>query len=168
MGGIAAGNCLAPDEWAMQLTKHTDYALRVLMFLAHRTELATISEVAAAQGIPESHLMKIVSRLSRHGFLETLRGKGGGMKLAHAPERISVGEVVRVTEETLDVLDCLARDYRGSCCLAPSCRLKAVLRDAQHAFLRHLDDYTLEDLLPNRGRGAAPSNGQRPTAIAAE
>ena len=136
----------------MQLTKHTDYALRVLMFLAQTEGRSTIHDIAETHGISENHLMKIVNQLARHGFVDTLRGKGGGIRLALAPELIGIGEVVRSTEETLDVLDCLARDYGGSCAIAPSCRLKAVLRDAQQAFLRQLDAHTLEDLLPRQPR----------------
>jgi Rrf2 family nitric oxide-sensitive transcriptional repressor len=135
----------------MQLTKHTDYALRVLIYLAYKgEELATIKEIADLYGISENHLMKIVNRLARLGYVTTVRGKGGGLRLARASELINVGDVVRNTEETLYVVECLAHDYGGDCRLTPSCKLKSVLRDAQGAFFAQLDRYSLKDLAPVR------------------
>jgi Rrf2 family transcriptional regulator, nitric oxide-sensitive transcriptional repressor len=139
----------------MQLTKHTDYALRVLIYLAHRSgELSTIKEIADMYGISENHVMKIVNRLARLGYVDTLRGKGGGLRLARPAERINVGEVVRNTEETLYVVECLADDYPGDCRLTPTCRLKSVLQHAQAAFFEHLDRFTLKDLAPRRTESA--------------
>jgi Rrf2 family nitric oxide-sensitive transcriptional repressor len=134
----------------MQLTRYTDYALRVLIYLAHKEGLATISEISAAYKVSENHLMKIVHGLAKLGYITTLRGKGGGMKLARPAEKISLGEVVRNTEETLHVVECLADEYEGGCCLAPSCRLKGVLKEAHDAFFRHLDQYTIKDLIGKR------------------
>lgn len=135
----------------MQLTRYTDYALRVLIYLAHKDgELATIGEIAAAYGISENHLMKIVHGLGKQGYIETLRGKGGGLRLGRAPEAINLGAVVRDTEETLNVVECLSDDYDGQCRLNPSCRLKTVLQEAQDAFYRQLDGYTLRDLVARR------------------
>ena len=135
----------------MQLTKHTDYALRVLMYLAHKGDaLSTIREISGLYRLPQNHLMKIVNRLAKHGYVTTVRGKGGGLKLARPPERINVGEVVRNTEETLYVVECLAGGYAGDCGLASSCRLKSVLLDAQKAFFAELDRHTLKDLAPRR------------------
>jgi Rrf2 family transcriptional regulator, nitric oxide-sensitive transcriptional repressor len=135
----------------MQLTKHTDYALRVLMFLARRTQRSTIHEIAQTHGISQSHLMKIVNRLAKLGYIESARGKGGGIRLARGAHEIGVGAVVRDTEETLNVLDCLDSDYRGGCTLARGCGLKDALRIAQRAFLAELDRYTLEDIVPEAG-----------------
>jgi Rrf2 family transcriptional regulator, nitric oxide-sensitive transcriptional repressor len=104
----------------MQLTRYTDYALRVLIYLAHKGELATIGEISAAYKISENHVMKIVHGLAKSGYITTLRGKGGGMTLARPAEKINLGEVVRNTEETLHVVECLADAYDGGCCLAPS------------------------------------------------
>jgi len=135
----------------MQLTRYTDYALRVLIYLAHKEdELATISEISTAYGVSENHLMKIVHGLAKHGYITTLRGKGGGMRLARPPEEINLGEVVRSTEETLHVVECLAEGYEGGCRLAPTCRLKGVLQEAHDAFFQHLDRYTVKDLIGKR------------------
>jgi Rrf2 family transcriptional regulator, nitric oxide-sensitive transcriptional repressor len=135
----------------MQLTRFTDYSLRVLMHLAYRKgELCTIGEIATSHAISENHLMKVVHQLARRGYVETLRGKGGGMRLAQAPEKIRIGAVVRDVEETLAPAECLAEGRQCDCRLLPSCKLQSVLRDAQHAFLQHLDGYTLRDLLNTR------------------
>ena len=134
----------------MQLTRYTDYALRVLIYLAHKDDLATIGEISAAYRVSENHLMKIVHGLAKLGYVATLRGKGGGMKLARPAGQINLGEVVRDTEETLHVVECLADDYDNACKLAPNCRLKGVLKDAHDAFFHHLDQYTIADLVGRR------------------
>ena len=131
----------------MQLTQFADYSLRVLMHLAYRAdELRTIGEIAADHGISENHLMKVVHRLARLGYIETMCGRGGGLRLARPPERIRVGEVVRDVEETLAPVECLVAEHHSNCRLRPSCRLQSLLRDAQQAFMQHLDGYTLRDL----------------------
>ena len=140
----------------MTLTRHTDYALRVLIYLAYKGEtLSTIREISDKHGISENHLMKVVSRLANLGYVTALRGKGGGLRLARPAESINIGQVVRDTEETQHVVECLAPGYAGDCRLTPSCGLKGVLRDAQAAFFEHLDGYTLKDITPRRSNTAA-------------
>ena len=151
----------------MQLTKHTDYALRVLMYVALKARRCTIGEIASGYRIPESHVMKLVHELAKRGYLQTARGKGGGVTLARDAGEINVGCVVRDTEETLDVLDCLAEGYAGGCGIAASCTLKSALRDAQHAFYRELDRYTLADILPVARRSAIAWHGRRPASAGA-
>lgn len=103
-----------------------------------------------AYKVSENHLMKMVHALAKLGYITTLRGKGGGMRLARPADEINLGEVVRNTEETLHVVECLVDDYEGGCCLAPSCRLKGVLEEAHDAFFRHLDQYIISDLIGKR------------------
>jgi Rrf2 family transcriptional regulator, nitric oxide-sensitive transcriptional repressor len=130
----------------MRLTLWTDYALRTLIFVAARGDrLATIAEVAESFDISKAHLMKVVSRLGQRGYLETLRGKGGGIRLARPPAEIRVGTVVRDTEEELAVMGCLAET--GFCRIEGCCVLRRALREATLAFLQTLDGYTLADLL---------------------
>ena len=149
----------------MQLTRFTDYSLRVLMHLAYRKgELCTIGAIAASHSISENHLMKVVHQLARLGYVETLRGKGGGIRLAQPPEKIRVGAVVRDVEETLAPAECLDEGRHSACRLLPACRLQSVLRDAQHAFLQHLDGYTLRDLLNTRAPAAVMQVHHRPRA----
>ncbi|WP_221792043.1 Rrf2 family transcriptional regulator [Aquisediminimonas sediminicola] len=130
----------------MQLTRHTDYALRVLIYLAtHPDRLCSIHEVASVYRISQNHLMKVVNHLSHSGLVEALRGRSGGIRLAKLPVEINVGAVVRSTEARLDLLDC------DACLISPVCVLQSVLDEAMAAFFRVLDAYTLEDVLKSRG-----------------
>ena len=136
----------------MRLTTFSDYTLRVLMFLAlSRERLATIPEIAAAYEISENHLMKVVHQLARAGVIESVRGKGGGIRLAHPPEEIHLGQIVRASEGGAPIVECLA-DEPASCRIAPVCRLAAVLSRAFETLYATLDEYTLADLVrtPNR------------------
>jgi Rrf2 family nitric oxide-sensitive transcriptional repressor len=138
----------------MRLTSFTDYTLRVLIYLgAHREEgrLATIGDIAAAYGISENHLKKVVHHLGREGHVETIRGKGGGMRLARAPEQIRIGDVVRGAEEDLAIVECYQRGgYR--CPIESACRLAGLLGRALDAFFEVLDSRTLADLLEPRSQ----------------
>ncbi|AYH43358.1 Rrf2 family transcriptional regulator [Azoarcus sp. DN11] len=130
----------------MHLTQHTDYALRVLIYLAVNGErLVTIAEVSERFGISRSHLMKIANHLVRDGFVEGLRGKGGGLRLARAPAAVNVGEVVRSMERGMALVECFGTD--SQCLLTPDCRLKGVLGKALEAFLHVLDGVSLAELL---------------------
>lgn len=134
----------------MRLTTFSDYTLRVLIYLAlDRERLATIPAIAAAYGISENHLMKVVHQLVRAGAVQSLRGKGGGIRLAHAPEDIRLGEVVRASEGSGPVVECLGEE-KSACCIAPACRLKTILAQAFDAFYAALDEYTLADLMADR------------------
>lgn len=130
----------------MRLTRYTDYAFRTLMYLALKDgELATIHEIADRYDISNNHLMKVVHELGRAGYIETTRGKGGGLRLAKKPSQINVGEVVRRTEPDLDLVECFGSG--GSCRLTPACVLKSAIQKGIAAFLRELDKYTLADLV---------------------
>ena len=138
----------------MRLTTFSDYTLRVLMYLAlDRGKLATIPAIAAAYGISENHLMKVVQHLVRQGIVESTRGKGGGLRLARPPEKIRLGEVVRSSEGGAPIVECLGYDP-GACCIVPVCRLKGILVGAFDALYNALDEYTLADLVA-RPRGLA-------------
>jgi Rrf2 family transcriptional regulator, nitric oxide-sensitive transcriptional repressor len=130
----------------MHLTLWTDYALRTLIYVgAKRGRRATIAEIADNFDISKTHLMKVVSRLGQQGYVETIRGKGGGVRLARAPAEISVGSVVRETEEELAVIGCLGET--GFCRIEECCVLRRALREATLSFLQKLDGYSLADLL---------------------
>lgn len=133
----------------MRLTIYTDYTLRALIYLGvhrHADRLSTIGDIAAAYGISENHLMKIVHHLAKQGYVETTRGKGGGMRLARAPEQINIGDVVRGAEEDLALVECFQKGNRN-CPLTADCALRGVLGNALHAFFEVLDRHTLADLL---------------------
>lgn len=108
-------------------------------------ELATIKEIAERYDISKNHLMKVAYELNRLGYIETIRGKNGGMHLRLAPEQINLGQLVRDTENDLAIVECFATD--GHCSITPSCVLKQVLGEALEAFLAVLSQYTLSDLL---------------------
>ncbi len=134
----------------MRLTTFSDYALRTLMYLGLRSDrLATIPEIAAAYGISENHLMKVAQHLVASGYVESARGKGGGLRLARPPEAIGIGEVIRHTEESLSLAECFDPE-QSDCCITGTCALKGILGRALAAFLAVLDDYTLADLLRPR------------------
>jgi Rrf2 family nitric oxide-sensitive transcriptional repressor len=131
----------------MRLTTFSDYSLRVLIYLGTaQGRLATIDQVAGAYGISANHLMKVVHHLAQHGFVETVRGKNGGMRLARAPETIGVGEVLRTTEEGFAIVECF-EEAGTDCRIARCCGLKGAFAAALDAFLAELDRYTLADML---------------------
>jgi Rrf2 family nitric oxide-sensitive transcriptional repressor len=131
----------------MKLTTFSDYTLRVLMFLAiNRDRLATIPEVAAAYDISQNHLMKVVHQLALSGVIESVRGKGGGIRLARQPEDIRLGQILRSSESNAAIVECLSEDG-GACCIAPACKLKGVLARAFDSLYATLDETTLADLV---------------------
>ena len=146
----------------MRLTMHTDLALRTLMYLGLAPgRLASVPESAAAHRVSENHLTKVVHGLARAGFVETLRGRGGGLRLALPPEQIRIGAVVRGMEEDLGLVACLGPcgnpvgDAASTgCAIAGACRLQSVLAEALGAFLAVLEGRTLADLLPGPIAGA--------------
>ena len=130
----------------MRLTLYTDYSLRVLIYLAQSDgKLVTISELADFYQISRNHLVKVVHQLGLGGYITTLRGKHGGIRLARAPGEIVIGEVVRQTEPDFDLLECL-NPAADQCVISKYCSLKSVLFTARDNFLAELDRYTLADL----------------------
>ena len=137
----------------MRLTQYTDYSLRVLIYLAARSaERSTIEEMSRAYGISRAHLMKVVHELGQQGFVDTTRGRGGGVRLARRPDQISVGDVVRAMEDRMDLVECFGPEG-GACRIEPSCALRGALESALNAFLSVLEDYTLADLVARRRKG---------------
>lgn len=135
----------------MRLTVYTDFSLRVLMYVALQPErLPTIAEIATSYGISKNHLMKVVYELGLAGYLETVRGKNGGLRLARRPEEIILGEVVRRTEPDMALVPCFD-PINAPCVITPACKLRRALHEARTAFLKVLDDYSLADLVENRG-----------------
>ena len=130
----------------MRLTHFTDLSLRLLMFLAVKPNgLATIQEVAGRYGISRNHLMKVAQQLVKEGFVESVRGRGGGLRLKRLPSEIRVGDVVRATEDDFRMVECFEAG-KTSCTLLPACRLRGVLGEALAAYLAVLDQHTLADL----------------------
>ncbi|QLG87119.1 Rrf2 family transcriptional regulator [Chitinibacter bivalviorum] len=136
----------------MHITQHTDYALRVLIYLAaNQDRLVTIQEIAERFQVSRSHMMKVVNQLIRHGYLSGTRGKGGGVRLAAPPAQIGIGQVVRHMEHDLALVECFGS--ASQCLLTGNCRLRGVLGNALNAFLASLDQVTLADLLTPAEQG---------------
>ncbi len=133
----------------MRLTTFSDYTLRVLMYLAlNREQLSTIPTIAAAYGISENHLMKVVYQLAQAGVIVSTRGKGGGIRLARPPEEIHLGAIVRASEGGAPIVECLS-GTDNQCRITRNCRLTGILVEAFAALYAVLDGYTLADLIGN-------------------
>ncbi|MCB0345169.1 MAG: Rrf2 family transcriptional regulator [Bdellovibrionales bacterium] len=136
----------------MKLTHSTDLALRALMFLGLRgRERCTLEETANGLAVSENHLVKVVIRLSDGGYVRTVRGRGGGIELARAPQAIVIGDVIRQMEPDFNLVECLQQGPHA-CVLSPACELQPLLNKAMGAFLEVLDSKTLADLLVRRRR----------------
>ncbi|WP_240006637.1 RrF2 family transcriptional regulator [Pseudaquidulcibacter saccharophilus] len=125
----------------MRLTRYTDYAIRVLLFLAPRTELTTVGEIADFYKISQNHLVKIVQDLVKYEYIESFKGRGGGMRLSKAPDKINLGEFVKRFEPDMRLIDCIG------CKIAGSCSLPLPLHKALAAFVKELNQYSLQDII---------------------
>lgn len=134
----------------MHLTSYSDYSIRVLLYLAtqNNEQLTNIKEISETYHISKNHLMKIVYNLGKLGYIETVRGRNGGFRLAKESSEINIGEVVRHTEEDFHLVECF-KDH-NQCVVSPVCSLKFILNDALDAFLRVLDQYTVADIVENK------------------
>jgi Rrf2 family nitric oxide-sensitive transcriptional repressor len=136
----------------MRLTVYSDYALRVLMYLAVKQDgLTTIAEIAESYDISENHLMKVAHQLGVAGYVETVRGRGGGLRLAKPAETIGLADVVRSTEPDMAIVSCF-KPLDAPCAIRPCCVLRRALEQARDAFVAVLENYTLGDLVRPRTR----------------
>ena len=131
----------------MKLTKHTDYALRILIYssLQPKERLLSIQEVTDVYELSRNHVMKIVQKLGQEGYLTTIRGKGGGFHLGRKPEEINLGELICKLEPSMKLVDC----EEPVCRISPACRLQSILAEAMNGFMDVLNSYTLADLVNN-------------------
>jgi Rrf2 family nitric oxide-sensitive transcriptional repressor len=132
----------------MQLTQFTDYSLRALIYIALRKESCTIKDITAAYGISTNHMIKIIHNLAKIGLIKTIRGKNGGILMAAQPETINLGELIVQLEPHFDLVPCFNKE-KANCCIAPVCKLKGILHEAQSAFIEVLGRYTLANVLHN-------------------
>ncbi|MDM5208015.1 RrF2 family transcriptional regulator [Cytobacillus kochii] len=135
----------------MRLTNYTDYSLRVLIYLAtiEKDQLTNIKEIADTYQISKNHLMKVIYQLGKNQYVETIRGRNGGIRLAMSPKDINIGEVVRKTEEDFHLVECFDTN-NNHCVISSVCGLRHVLNKALKAYLEVLDQYTLADLTKNQ------------------
>jgi Rrf2 family nitric oxide-sensitive transcriptional repressor len=135
----------------MHLTQYTTFTLRTLQYLAlHDPDIVTVEDVSRAHRISKAHLVKVSHELGQRGYIQTLRGRNGGMKLARPADQIIVGEVVRWTEAPLELVECFNPDT-NTCPLEGACHLSRGIQRALRAFLSVLDDMTIADITVNRG-----------------
>lgn len=132
----------------MQLTQFTDYSLRAMIYIALRKETCTIKDITNAYSISNNHMVKIVHNLSKLGLIKTTRGKNGGILLAAQPETINLGQLIMQLEPHFDLVPCFNK-VKANCCIAPACKLKRILHEANAAFIKVLMQYTLADVLMN-------------------
>lgn len=131
----------------MRVTRYTDYSLRMLIYLAVQGERrSTIGEISDAYGISKNHLMKVAQQLAADGFVDSARGVNGGVKLARPAEDINIGEVVRLMEPDLGLVECMRAD--NECVITPACRLRSVLHRAKSQFIDCLDQVSLSEVVP--------------------
>ena len=130
----------------MRLSQASDFALRILMFLGQTRELQTVDGLTAALHLSKSHVMKLVAQLARLELIETSRGRGGGIRLKADPTKIRLGDVVRAFENDIGVVACL-KGEPTACVFLPRCTLKHAMAGAAEAFLEHLNQQTLADIL---------------------
>ncbi|WP_373944713.1 Rrf2 family transcriptional regulator [Vibrio chagasii] len=132
----------------MRITSFTDYGLRTLIYLAclPKDELSSVPKVSQVYKVSQNHMVKVIGQLKKLGYIEALRGKGGGIRLAVSPEQVRIGRVMRELEPHTDGVDCLS----SPCVLLPKCKLKAALAEAMESFFSTMDQYTLADLVENK------------------
>jgi Rrf2 family nitric oxide-sensitive transcriptional repressor len=133
----------------MQLTQFTDYSLRALIYIALKKTTCTIKDITSAYAISTHHMNKIIHNLAKLDIIKTVRGKNGGMTMAINPADISLGALISKLESHFYLVPCFNRE-KANCCIAPVCKLKHVLHEAQEAFMCVLDKYTLADVLHNK------------------
>jgi Rrf2 family nitric oxide-sensitive transcriptional repressor len=132
----------------MNLTKFSDYSLRVLIYLAlHPERPVTVAEISKAYNVSQHHLVKVSQLLIDKGYVTSLRGRSGGLRLSRQPGDINIGKIVRLTEPNWNVVECFD-SATNSCPIDGACGLKGALRDAQQAFLNTLEAHTIADFLP--------------------
>ena len=133
----------------MQLTQFTDYSLRALIYITLRKESCTIKDITEAYDISNNHMVKIIHNLAKLKLIKTIRGKNGGILMAAQPETINLGQLIVQLEPHFDLVPCFNKE-KANCCIAPVCKLKSVLHEAQAAFMSVLERYTLADVVTNK------------------
>lgn len=131
----------------MQLSKFTDYAFRALIYLArNREENLIIEDLAKELNISKDHLKKVINKLAKTEYIISTKGRNGGLKLGLEPKEINLGEVMKLTEENLNLVQCM--NSPELCPLmASGCKLKGILSDSLVKFIDEMKKYTLEDIL---------------------
>lgn len=131
----------------MQLSKFTDYTFRALIYLAmHQEELCTVEQLASTLNVSEHHLKKVIHKLAKTDYVTSIKGRMGGLKLGVAPKEINLGQVLRITEDNLNIVECLNKECVCEF-MNTECKLKNVVQRSLDKFIEEFSHYTLEDIL---------------------
>lgn len=131
----------------MQLSKFSDYSFRALIYLAqHRDQLCTVEELSMNLNTSEQHMKKVIHKLGKTPYVTSIKGRGGGLRLGCEPQEINLGEILKITEDNLNILECFNQSA-GCPLLSSGCKLKSITSDALQKFIEEFSNYTLEDLL---------------------
>ncbi len=133
----------------MQLTQFTDYSLRALIYITLKKEICTIKDITEAYTISNNHMIKIIHNLAKLGLIKTTRGKNGGVTMSVNPLDINLGSLILKLESNFDLVPCFNKE-KANCCIAPVCKLKNILYEAQQAFMNVLNQFTLADIVHNK------------------
>lgn len=133
----------------MQLTQFTDYSLRALIYIVLKNDICTIKDITQAYAISNNHMVKIIHNLAKLGLIKTIRGKNGGICMATPPQDINLGHLILQLESNFDLVPCFNKE-KANCCIAPVCKLKGILYEAQLAFMKVLNQFTLADIVHNK------------------
>jgi Rrf2 family nitric oxide-sensitive transcriptional repressor len=130
----------------MTLSKFSDYSFRILIYLGNNQEkLITIEELSEILNLSTHHLKKIINKLANYGYIKSLKGRGGGIKLGMSPSEINLGKLLEITEDNLSVVECFSKN--NTCNITKVCKLKPIIKKALNSFVSEFYNYTLEDLL---------------------
>lgn len=131
----------------MQLSKFTDYTFRVLIYMAtYQEELCTVEQLATKLEVSEHHLKKVIHKLAKTDYLISIKGRAGGLKLGLPPEEINLGEVLRITEDNLYIVECIKNEMNCNF-IKKECKLKGIIQESLHQFIEVFSKYTLQDIL---------------------
>lgn len=132
----------------MRITTFTDFSLRTLIYLASLPpgQMSSVQQVSKVYNVSQNHMVKVVGKLKKLGYIHAQRGKGGGISIAQAPEDINIGHVIAQMENHMDGVDCNA----PACQLAPCCELRKALMVGMQAFIAAMENYTLADIMTNK------------------
>ncbi|WP_163582226.1 RrF2 family transcriptional regulator [Gracilibacillus saliphilus] len=133
----------------MRLKKYTDFALRVLIYTGTSERKVSIKEISDTFYISTEHIRKVVHQLSVEGYINTTRGRNGGILLMKDPDEINIGEVIRLMENDFYLVECFDGEH-NQCVITPACKLRSVVGEAMRAFFEVLNQYTLADLIVNK------------------
>ena len=131
----------------MYLSKFSDYAFRILIYLAkNQNKLCTVEELANNFQISEHHVKKIVHKLAKTEYITSIKGRNGGISLGMEPKNINLGEFLKITEDNLYIVECFCEES-NTCNLNKNCKFKRVIYDALSSFIDEFKNYSLEDIL---------------------